>query len=84
MSETISMVSLGLAVMRWSFLLGLAAICPGADGEMPYPDIITSYGSFVDLFGTARLFDRSVHSWNSSWVCSALDDERRLLCGIVP
>src|SRR5512136_2326064 len=64
MSETSSMATLGLAFMRWSFLLGLAAICPGADCEMPHPDIITSHGSFVDLFGTARMFDRSVHSWN--------------------
>lgn len=30
MSETISMVSVGWAFMRWSFLLGVTAICPGA------------------------------------------------------
>ena len=42
MSETISMVSLGLAFMCWSFLLGLAAICPGADCELQDLDIITS------------------------------------------
>ncbi len=30
MSETTSMVSVGVAFMRWSFLLGVTASCPGA------------------------------------------------------
>ena len=34
MSETISMVSVGVACMRWSFLLGVPASCPGADGAL--------------------------------------------------
>lgn len=42
MSETISMVSLGLAFMRWSFLLGVTAICPGEDYELQHLDIIPS------------------------------------------
>jgi len=42
MSETISMVSLGLAFMRWSFLLVVTAICPGADCELQDLGIITS------------------------------------------
>jgi hypothetical protein len=42
MSETIPMASFGLAVMRWSFLLGLAAIYPGAGCELQDMDIITS------------------------------------------
>jgi hypothetical protein len=42
MSETIPMASFGLAVMRWSFLLGVAVIYPGAGGELQDMDIITS------------------------------------------
>ena len=42
MSETISMVSLGFAFMRWSFLLEVTAICPGADCEVQAWGIIPS------------------------------------------
>ena len=42
MSETISMVSVGLVFMRWSFLLGVIAICPGEDCELQDLDIIPS------------------------------------------
>ena len=42
MSETIWMVSLGWAFMRWSFLLGAAAICPGEECELEGWDIIPS------------------------------------------
>jgi hypothetical protein len=40
MSETISMVSRGLAFMRRSFLLVVAAICRGVDCESQEFDII--------------------------------------------
>ena len=42
MSETISMMSLGLAFMRGSFLLVATAICPGADYRLQECDIIPS------------------------------------------
>ena len=42
MSETISMVSWGWACMRWSFLLGVAAIRPGEDCELQDWDSIPS------------------------------------------
>lgn len=42
MSETISMVSVGWSFMRWSFLLGVTAIGPGAVCELPDVDIIPS------------------------------------------
>ena len=42
MSETISMVSLGSAVMRWSFLLIVTVICPGEDCELQDLGIIPS------------------------------------------
>ncbi len=41
MSETISMVSVGLAVMLLSFLLGVAVSYPGAYCELQDMDIIT-------------------------------------------
>ncbi len=42
MSETMSMVSFRVAVMRWSFLLGVAAIYSDAICELQDMSIITS------------------------------------------
>jgi hypothetical protein len=42
MSETMSMVGVGSAFMRYSFLLGVTAMCPGADCALQDLDIITS------------------------------------------
>ena len=42
MSETISMVSLGVACMRQSFLLGVAVSCLGAECLLYDLDIIPS------------------------------------------
>ena len=42
MSETMSMLSVGWAFMRCSFLLGVTAMCPGADCALQDLDIITS------------------------------------------